>query len=190
MGERVKIILASASPRRRQILGEIINEFSVVPSEADERTEEGAAPQEVVLCLARKKARSVYALNAGAAVIGADTVVAYEGKILGKPSSPAEAVSTLKMLSGRRHSVFTGVCVIYDGNERSAYAESEVEFNDLSDEFINEYVKSGSPMDKAGSYGIQDGGIVKRYTGSYTNIVGLPKELLTDMLKESGLKND
>jgi len=181
----VKIILASASPRRRQILGEIISDFSVCPSTAGEELEEWISPRQAVQELAVRKAESVYAAHGEALVIGADTVVEYMGRRLGKPLSKGDAESTLKMLRGKEHSVYTGVCVIYNGKKQSAVCRSGVEFNNLSDEFIREYVDSGSPLDKAGSYGIQDGGIVKKYTGSYTNIVGLPKELLEEMLNKA-----
>lgn len=145
---------------------------------------DGILPRAAVELLARRKAESVYSSHADSLVIGADTVVAYKGEILGKPSSEGNAVKTLKMLSGNEHSVFTGVCVIYGGKIRVASEESKVRFFSLTDSFIDEYVKGGSPMDKAGSYGIQDGGIVKGFTGSYTNIVGLPDKLTKKMIEE------
>lgn len=185
----VKIILASASPRRRKILAEIVKDFYVSPSMTGEELRDDVSPKEAVEELAIRKAKSVYAVYGDALVIGADTIVDYCGKRIGKPLSKTAAVETLKMLSGKEHSVYTGVCVIYKGRVKSAVCRSGVEFNDLTDEFISEYVESGAPLDKAGAYGIQDGGIVKRYTGSYTNIVGLPKELTEEMIINA-LKGD
>ena len=116
--------------------------------------------------------------------MGADTVVALGGKILGKPKDEAEALCMLKALSGRVHEVFTGVCVILPDGKRSVRAaRTEVEFETLSDEKLEAYIATGSPMDKAGGYGIQDGGLVKRISGSYTNVVGLPLELCGEMLE-------
>jgi len=186
----IKIILASASPRRRKILSEIVDNFSICPPLVSEEIGEDIPPEQAVEELAVRKAKSVYAEHKGALVIGADTVVEYNGKRIGKPFSKAAAESTLKMLRGKEHSVYTGVCVIYNGVEKSAVCRSGVEIENLTDEFIAEYVDGGSPLDKAGAYGIQDGGIVKKYTGSYTNIVGLPKELTERMIKEILLKND
>lgn len=186
----VNIILASGSPRRKKILSEIVKAFAVIPSSADESLPEGITPRAAVELLARRKAESVCFGREGALIIGADTVVAYNGKILGKPSSEEDAAKTLKTLSGNEHSVYTGVCVIYGGKIKVASEESKVLFFNLTDRFIKEYVESGSPMDKAGSYGIQDGGIVQSFTGSYTNIVGLPKELTEKMIEEILLKDD
>jgi len=181
----VKIILASASPRRRNILSEIVENFSVCPPTTGEELPDYITPEDSVVELAIRKAQSVSAVYKDALVIGADTIVEYKGKRIGKPFSKAAAAETLKMLRGKEHSVYTGVCVMYKGKEKHGACRSGVVFNDLTDEFISAYVDSGAPMDKAGAYGIQDGNIVKSYNGSYTNIVGLPKELTEDMIKEA-----
>ena len=123
-----------------------------------------------------------------AAVLGADTVVYFEGEILGKPKNPTHAIQMLKKLSGKTHSVFTGVCLIGDGFEEQFLAESHVTFYELDGKMIEEYVASGKPLDKAGAYGIQDGfPIVKGYEGSYSNIVGLPVEETRAILKKRRL---
>ena len=108
----------------------------------------------------------------------------FRGEILGKPKDAADAAATLKMLSGKTHYVITGVCVRNKYRKLIKYDKTEVKFNVLSERFINEYVAGGSPLDKAGSYGIQDGGLVDKYYGSYTNVVGLPVALVRDMLRE------
>lgn len=182
-------ILASRSPRRRELLKELIPEFEVVPATGAEEAE-AATPSELVRTLARHKAEEVAARkeSAGKGVLGADTVVSLDGKILGKPKDEAEAFSMLSSLSGRKHEVYTGVCLIYptaDGRKTvTSSARTEVEFNELSEAFIRSYIAGGSPMDKAGGYGIQDGGLVKGISGSYSNVVGLPLELLKELFSE------
>lgn len=145
----------------------------------------------MVKSLAFHKAKEVAALpsSLGAAVLGADTVVALDGRILGKPKDEEDAFEMLSALSGRVHEVFTGVCLLCpagDAKEKTALrcARTLVEFETLSEAFIRAYIASGSPMDKAGAYGIQDGGLVRRIEGSYSNVVGLPLELLGEMLKD------
>lgn len=138
--------------------------------------------------LAESKCDEVFALNPLKTVIGCDTIVVFGGKILGKPKDSAEAIKTLKALSGKTHFVITGVCVRNRFKKLIDYDKTEVKFNLLSDDFIKYYVESGSPMDKAGSYGIQDEGIVKEYFGSYTNVVGLPVTLVKKLL--DGVKTD
>ena len=176
----MKYVLASASPRRKELLAEIIKDFEVIPSAFEETMECGLTPRELVKALAEGKAKEVAlrAENEGKIVIGSDTVVAFDEKVLGKPTDEADAIRMLKSLSGRAHAVYTGVCIacVKDGNLRllTDADKTAVYFNDLSDEWIEEYVRGGSPMDKAGAYGIQDGGLVKKIEGSYTNVVGFP----------------
>lgn len=178
------IILASASPRRRELLSQILSQFAVIPAVGQESADANLPPEEYVKTLAGQKCDEVFAAHKNAVVIGCDTVVVFNGKILGKPKDRQDAINTLSALSGNVHEVITGVCVRV-GNERILAAEvTEVVFNELSAEFITNYVNGGSPMDKAGSYGIQDGGIVKEYNGSYTNVVGLPVELLKQILSD------
>lgn len=183
----MKLILASASPRRKEILSRLIGDFEVIPSDAEEKTE-GLSPRDTAETLAARKAESVFARYPGCAVLGADTVVAFENCILGKPKDEADAAKTLARLSGKKHEVFTGWCLIAPCGRASGAERSEVEFNALSEAFIRAYVESGKPLDKAGSYGIQDDKrIVKRYEGSFTNIVGLPEEQIKIQLEKFGL---
>ena len=180
----MKIILASASPRRKELLKEIVDEFEVIPAVGEERADKTLPPEQVVCELAKHKCGEVYEKEPDCVVIGCDTIVYFKGKVLGKPKSREEAEQTLKELSGNTHSVYTGVCVRTAEKTLTEYERTEVTFNRLSDEFIKNYVDGGSPMDKAGCYGIQDDGVVKSYDGSYTNVVGLPVELVEKMLKE------
>ncbi|MDE7401563.1 MAG: Maf family protein [Clostridia bacterium] len=180
----MKIILASASPRRRELLSQIVKDFEIIPAKGEECADNSLPPERIAERLAENKCGEVFEKNNGALVIGCDTIVVYNGVILGKPRSAEDAVSTLKMLSGRTHSVITGVCVRCGNKKITASERTEVRFNDLSEDFIKTYVAGGSPMDKAGSYGIQDGGVVKSYSGSYTNVVGLPVELVKKIIEE------
>lgn len=178
----MEIILASASPRRRELLSCIVEKFNVIPAVGEEKVESGLTPEQTVCALAEHKCGEVFSSHADSLVIGCDTVVVYGGKILGKPRDKRDATETLKMLSGNVHKVLTGVCIRAGNIKKVAFEVTEVLFNDLTDEFIKSYVNGGSPMDKAGSYGIQDGGIVKEYFGSYTNVVGLPVTLIKKLL--------
>lgn len=178
-----RLILASGSPRRRELLAQITDEFQVVPSSFDE-TAGGLSACETVLLFAREKAREVHARAGGCAVLGSDTVVAVEGRILGKPRDEGDAAGMLRLLSGRTHSVFTGVCLVTDESEDEFFTETRVTFFPLSEELIAEYVASGKPLDKAGAYGIQDGfPLVKSFEGSYTGVIGLPVEETRSLLK-------
>ena len=183
-------ILASASPRRKELLAEILPKFEIIPSLADESVTDNPTPKEFVEILAERKAREVASRpeNEGKFVIGSDTVVAYGNEILGKPKDEQDAVRMLKLLSGNTHEVFTGVCIIYpkgDGAVTHLAADcTKVTFERLTDEQIAAYVESGSPMDKAGAYGIQDGGLVHCIEGSFSNVVGLPIELVKEMIEE------
>ncbi len=183
-------ILASGSPRRRELLGRWIEKFEVVPSLADESAE-GLAPAALVLELATRKAKEVAARveSEGKVVIGSDTVVSLSGEVLGKPKDEKDAFRMLRALSGRSHEVYTGVCFARQIVGRlETFADvvaTKVYFKTLSDEWILDYIKSGSPMDKAGGYGIQDGGLVEKIEGSYTNVVGFPEELVREMIERA-----
>lgn len=177
-------ILASASPRRSELLKQILPSFEVVPATAAEKVNLSLFPEQMACALAESKCDEVYSSHTEATVIGCDTIVCFGGEILGKPENRDEAFKTLKKLSGRTHYVITGVCVRNKYKKLTDFDRTEVRFNTLSDEFIKIYVDGGSPLDKAGSYGIQDGGVVKEYYGSYTNVVGLPVNLVRKMLKE------
>lgn len=177
-------ILASASPRRKELLALVIPEFEVIPANAEEKVNMSLFPENVVCSLAESKCDEVFKTRPEATVIGCDTIVVFEGEILGKPKDREDAYNTLKRLSGKTHYVITAVCVRNKHKKLLEYDKTEVKFNNLSEDFIKIYVDSGSPLDKAGSYGIQDGGLVKEYFGSYTNVVGLPVSLVRKMLKE------
>lgn len=171
------MILASQSPRRRELLSLITENFRVTPAKGEEILPDGISPKEAVILLSRQKAEEIYKEYKNETVIASDTVVAIDGKILGKPADKADAASMLSLLSGRTHSVFTGVCIICeDGREICFAEETAVEFWQLSDELISDYVASGEPMDKAGAYGIQGSGalLVKSIKGDYYNVMGLP----------------
>ena len=180
----MKIILASASPRRRDLLGKVVKDFDIIPADGEERADLTLPPDEIACALAEHKCSEVFEKYPDCAVIGCDTIVVYNGKILGKPESAEDAVKTLRMLSGKTHSVYTGVCVRTEKKCVVKADKTEVRFNALSEEFISAYVKGGSPLDKAGSYGIQDEGVVASFEGSYTNVVGLPVELVEKTLRE------
>ena len=184
----MKYILASASPRRKQLLSQIVENFEIIPAKGGESTDFSAPPEQIAQSLAKHKCDEVF-LTHGGLVIGCDTIVVFNGAVLGKPKDEQDAYNTLKMLSGRTHSVITGVCVRYKDNILINYESTQVTFNELTESFIAGYIQSGSPMDKAGSYGIQDEGVVKSYQGSFTNVVGMPVGLVEKMIKEV-LKDD
>lgn len=170
------IILASASPRRKEILQLADLSFDIMPSDAEEITTK-TEPQEVVMELASIKAKDIYERSdKQSMVVGADTVVAYKGQILGKPSDEGDARRMLSMLSGQTHEVYTGVCVIEDGQIKTFYEETKVTFYEISEDEIDRYIGTGEPMDKAGSYGIQGKAAVfiKGIEGDYYNVVGFP----------------
>ena len=168
------IILASQSPRRQELLKLITNDFEIKVSNVDETLPSGISPKDAVLYLSKIKAEPFK--NNSDIIIGADTVVALDGKILGKPKNDENAREMLKFLSGKAHSVFTGVTLIKVDITRSFSVETKVKFFDLTDEEIDEYIKTGEPDDKAGAYGIQGYGslLVEKIDGDYFNVVGLP----------------
>lgn len=171
------MILASQSPRRRELLSLITDKFSIIPAKGEEIIGENVSPSEAVKMLARQKAVEIYSKYKDETIIAADTVVAIDGEILGKPHSAENAAEMLRKLSGRRHSVFTGVCVIHHDGETDIFAEeTQVEFYPLTEREIADYVATGEPMDKAGAYGIQGRGalLVKGISGDYYNVMGLP----------------
>lgn len=171
------IILASGSPRRRELLKEICRDFVVITSEFDEMIFPGESPEALVKRLSMGKAEDVWNCTKGdRVVIGADTVVALDGEIMGKPSDAGDARRMLKKLSGNTHQVYTGVAVLWDGGRDSFVSISQVEFYPLSDGEIDSYIASEEPFGKAGAYAIQLGGklFVRSITGDYSNIVGFP----------------
>lgn len=180
----MKVILASASPRRKELLAQILPDFEIIPAQGEEKADSSLSPERTVSALAEHKCDEVFKNNPEATVIGCDTVVVFENEILGKPKNREDAFNTLKRLSGNTHFVITAVCVRSGHKKIVEFERTTVKFYNLSDEFINSYVDSGSPFDKAGSYGIQDGGLVKEYFGDYENVVGLPLTLTKKLLKK------
>ena len=171
-----KLILASASPRRKELIALAGFEFDVVTSSVDEIIDPELKPHELVVSLASQKAKAVASKYTDKTVIGADTVVVLDGKVLGKPKNEQDAVDMLKALSGNIHEVYTGVYLVNGGKEKGFYECTKVKFCTLSDEQISAYVATGEPMDKAGSYGIQGKGcvLVEGIEGDYFNVVGFP----------------
>lgn len=170
------IILASASPRRKELLQLIFDQFQVIPSQAKEIIPPDVSPEEVPKILAGIKCLDIADSHRQALVIGCDTVVICEGKILGKPKNKDAAFAMLKTLSGKRHSVVTGCHITLEDSNISFHQTTEVTFYPLSDREISEYIENGEPFDKAGAYGIQGKGalFVKEIAGDYFNVVGLP----------------
>ena len=182
-----KIILASQSPRRIELLKEITTRFEVIPSAVEETIDPQRTPLENAIDLAVKKAQWVARNNKGRFVLGADTLVVLDGEVIGKPSDRNDAHRILRRLSGREHQVITGVAIVNDSTFKDA-AVSTVSIKPLTDEEISRYIDTGEPMDKAGAYAIQGKGafMVSHYQGSFTNIVGLPIETVKELLQKSG----
>lgn len=192
---KMKLILASASSRRAEILRDADIAFEALPTQVDESRRQDEPPTELVVRLAEAKAWSAAIRSSPPAlVVGADTEVVADGLVLGKPASAEEARAALRRLSGRTHEVITGLAVVRlpDGVMRRAHEVTRVTFASLSKEEIREYVASREPFDKAGAYAIQGRGgrFVTRVEGCYFNVVGLPLARLYSMLKELGWKDD
>ena len=185
------LILASASPRRAELLRNAGIAFTVVPAHLAEEPSPDETPLDYAQRLARDKARAVFALYPEQAVLGADTVVVIDEHLLEKPGSPEDAARMLRLLSARTHQVITGVCVMAPGFQRTEAEVTQVTFSRITDAEIAAYIRTGEPMDKAGAYGIQ--GVasrwVERIQGCYFNVVGLPVALVYRMLTR-GLDND
>lgn len=182
------LILASASPRRRELLAKLGVPFEVIVSECDETLPDAVPAEEAAELLAIRKAAAVAEMHPEAFVIGADTTVLLDDEILGKPKDRADCVRMLKLLSGRTHIVKTG-CAVFCGTLRCSFAvETKVRFYDLTDAEIAAYADSPEPYDKAGGYGIQGNGalLVKRISGDYSNVVGLPIAKLARKLRKIG----
>ena len=175
--DNLNVVLASASPRRKELLSLIFNEYDIRPADCDEALPEGIKAQEAVeyLSLIKNKA-TVKICNENSLVISADTVVAVEGEILGKPQDKEDARRMISLLSGREHQVFTGVTLSLNGNFKTFSEKTDVIFYKLTDKEIEDYISTDEPYDKAGAYGIQGkaGLLVKAVNGDYYNVVGLP----------------
>ena len=185
-----RLVLASQSPRRRELLTLVGLAHEVRPADVDETPLPGEEPVPHAERLARAKAETLAALAPDAAVVAADTIVVIDGLILGKPADAADARATLRRLAGRTHTVFTAVAVARGGRTVSGVEEVQVTFRALDDREIASYVATGEPMDKAGSYGIQGFGatIVERIDGDYFAVMGLPLVRLVGLLGEVGLR--
>ena len=187
-----EIILASASPRRKELLANMGLDFTVVVSDADESKADKSVPphiyvQELAFLKAAASGKKILK-NRNAIIISADTIVVLDDNILGKPKDKKDAFDMLKSLSGRTHNVYTGFCVMRmkDGKTVCKHVSTEVRFKPLDDEKIKRYIDSGEPMDKAGAYGIQGLGamLTDSINGDYFNVVGLPVSALSDVLEE------
>ncbi len=180
------IILASASPRRRDLLSLADINFKVEPSDMNELLPENITPSQAVTSLARGKAEDIFGKHPNDTVLSADTVVSLEGEILGKPADDVDAFRMLKMLSGRTHKVYTGVCIMSSEKTVVFDESTDVTFYELTDSEIYDYIATKEPADKAGAYGIQGKGslLVKCINGDYFNVVGLPLARTVKELKK------
>lgn len=183
-----KLILASASPRRQELLQLIAEDFTICPADTDETLPAGFPTWRQIEILAARKAALVFAQHPDGIVIGADTMVVADGVPLGKPEDAADAKRMLRLLSGRQHEVITGLAVQSQGGQKVAHRVTKVYFRALTDAEIDRYVATGEPLDKAGAYGIQGRGatLVTGIEGDYFSVVGLPVALLYCMLSEIG----
>lgn len=187
--KRLKLILASSSPRRRELMEYTGIPFEVKVSDAEEASE--GAPEWLVTENARLKGAAVAAMHPDAVVLSSDTLVYLPdtGKVLGKPRNEEEAVSMLLSMQGRWHEVYTGVCVMHEGRQDVRYDKARVLFDPLTEDTIRKYVATGEPMDKAGSYALQGRGgmFVRAIDGSYSCVIGLPMATVREMLMPYGL---
>ena len=185
----MRVILASGSPRRHELLDMIGIAHEVIPANIDESQRNGERPVEHVERLAREKGAAIAERFPDSLVIAADTIVVIDGEVLGKPRGAAEARAMLHRLAGRTHMVFTAVAASFHGRQESTVEEVSVTFLPLSDSTIANYVATGEPMDKAGSYGIQGYGatIVQRIDGDFFTVMGLPLARLVALLRELGV---
>lgn len=181
----MEILLASASHRRAELMKLAGIPFTAVPTGADETLPEGILPAAAVETLALRKAQAAAQRHPQALVVGADTVVSAEGRILGKPEGRADAARMLRLLSGRTHQVYTGVALLSPAGQEVFHQRTDVAFYPLEEETIAWYLDTGEPFDKAGAYGIQQRGalLVERISGDYFNVVGFPIALVARKLR-------
>lgn len=190
MKENETIVLASASPRRQELLRQIGCGFRVVVSDAEELSGDGISPEQLAVENARRKAEDVAAKEGGnAPVLGADTVVAVDETILGKPKDETDAVKMLRLLSGRQHFVYTGIALAYRGEIYEGVVRTEVWVDELSEKEIEAYIATGEPMDKAGAYAVQGiaAKFIPRIDGSFSNVVGLPLHAVKELARKAGI---
>ncbi|CAH2214261.1 Maf family protein [Tepidibacter aestuarii] len=183
----MNIVLASASPRRKELLFNLNLNFEIMKSDIDEFVNEKDTPESVAMSLSFQKAIDIAnKTSRNSIVIGADTIVVFDGKILGKPKDEQDAFNTLKQLSGKYHKVITGICTLRlsDNKKIVDYEVTKVKMREFSEDEIKRYIKTAEPMDKAGSYGIQGYGslLVEKIDGDYSNVVGLPVSKLGQIL--------
>lgn len=185
----MELVLASNSPRRRELLAQLGVAFRVLPADIDESVGADETPQDYVLRMAMEKALSVATHEPGARVLGADTTVVLDDDILGKPASHGDALATLARLSGRSHQVMTGICLATPAGSHGEVVTTEVTFVTLDLETCEAYLATDEPWDKAGSYGIQGlaGAFVRAIEGSYSNVVGLPLAETWALLRRHGV---
>jgi septum formation protein len=185
------IILASSSPRRQEMLRNLGLDFTIHPSGADESVDDGLKPAAIVELLAERKAADVASYYKEGLVIGSDTIVVLEGKVLGKPKDEQDAFTMLSSLQGTSHSVFSGLAIIDagTGKRKTGYVETKVTMREVTSEEIRQYIATQEPMDKAGAYAIQGLGsiFVEGIVGDYFSVVGLPVRLMADYLKQFGV---
>jgi septum formation protein len=184
-----QVILASRSPRRIELLKEVVPQFEVIPSSAEEIFQPGLTPKENAIAVAHAKALAVAKNYPDHFVLGADTIVVLDNDIIGKPDDTEDARAILKRLSGKRHQVITGVVIVHSSTVQDA-GVSDVNIRVLNENEIARYVDTGEPMDKAGAYAIQGKGafMVDSYSGSYSNIVGLPLDIVKSLLTQAGYR--
>jgi septum formation protein len=185
----MRLVLGSASPRRRELLGRLGLSFEVDPADIDESTRPDETPRDYVTRLAEEKARRVASRHEAAAVLAADTTVELDGRALNKPQDRDESAQMLRALRGREHVVHTGIALWVGGEVTTRTVSTRVRFRAFSDATLAGYVESGEGLDKAGSYGIQDLGaaLVSEVHGSYTNVVGLPCAETIELLEQRGV---
>lgn len=184
----MELILASQSQRRRELFDLIGLKYTCIPSNADENVA-FTRPDQFVEELALRKAAAVKAAHPGACVVGSDTIVWLDNEIIGKPKDRQDAYRILRTLSGRTHTVYTGIAVLTDDSTQLCHETTDVTFEELSDELIWDYIDTGDPMDKAGSYGVQGLGamLVKKVDGCYFTVIGLSVPRLCEMLRNVGI---
>ena len=190
MTEKETIVLASASPRRQELLRQIGCTFRVVVSDAEELSGDSISPDRLAEENARRKAKDVAAKESGnVPVLGADTVVAVDGMILGKPKDAADAARMLRLLSGRQHFVYTGIALAYKGEVYGDVVRTEVWVDELSEKEIDAYIATGEPMDMAGAYAVQGiaAKFIPRIDGSFSNVVGLPLHAVKELARKAGI---
>jgi septum formation protein len=188
-GDNMKrLILASSSPRRYELLSLTLLPFETYPSTLEEKMDLSLSPSHLVESLAEQKASDVFSQKPNHVVLGADTIVSFKNNRLGKPQDKDEAAAMLRMLSGQTHEVYTGVCIMDEGKKEIFSVKTSVTFYTLDEEMISWYIGTGEPFDKAGSYGIQGSGslLVEKIHGDYFNVVGLPISKVMRSLMDFG----